>query len=46
MENADTFINTYGECPELMQAFVEAVYGEIPIVGNSPVKLEPERRVW
>ncbi len=46
MENADTFINTYGSSPELMKAFVEGIYGEIPIVGKSPVKLEPSRRSW
>lgn len=42
MGNADTFINTYGRSPELMEAFVEAVFGEIPIVGKSPVKLYPD----
>ncbi len=42
MGNADTFINTYGRSPELMEAFVEAVFGEIPIVGKSPVQLYPD----
>lgn len=42
MGNADTFINAYGKSPELMEAFVEAVFGEIPIVGESPVQLYPD----
>ncbi len=42
MGNADTFINTYGTAPELMEAFVEGIFGEIPIVGNSPVQLYPD----
>ncbi len=42
MGNAETFINTYGKSPELMEAFVEAVFGEIPIVGESPVQLYPD----
>lgn len=41
MENADTFINAYNTSPEAMQSFVEAIFGEIEIVGNSPVLLEP-----
>ena len=40
--NADTFINTYGRSPELMEAFVAGIFGEIPIVGNSPVQLYPD----
>ena len=31
---------------DTMEAFVEAIYGEIPFGGKSPVKLEPDRRVW
>lgn len=42
MGNAETFINTYGKSPELMEAFVEAVFGEIPIIGESPVQLYPD----
>ena len=40
MENADTFVNAYGKSPELMKAFVEGIYGEIPFVGESPVDLD------
>lgn len=46
MENADAFINTYGQSPELMQACVEAMFGEIPFKGTAPVKLEPTPRKW
>lgn len=42
MGNAETFINAYGWAPELMDAFVEAIFGEIPIVGKSPVKIIPD----
>ncbi len=41
MENADAFINAYNVAPESMEAFVEAIFGEIEIVGNSPVLLTP-----
>ncbi len=41
MENADAFINAYNVAPEAMEAFVEAIFGEIEIVGNSPVLLTP-----
>ena len=46
MENADTFVNAYGKSPELMKAFVEGIYGEIPFVGESPVNLETTIRKW
>ena len=42
MGNAETFINAYGWAPELMDAFVEAIFGEIPIVGKSPIKIIPD----
>lgn len=42
MGNADTFINTYGKSSVLMEAFVEAVLGEVPIVGESPVQVYPD----
>ena len=42
MGNADTFINTYGKSSALMEAFVEAVLGEVPIVGESPVQPYPD----
>ncbi len=44
--NADAFINAYGASPELMEAFVEAIFGEIPMVGESPVKLYPDHIVF
>ncbi len=43
MANAETFLNAYGTSPDLMEASVEAIFGEIPIVGKSPVKLIPDR---
>lgn len=42
MGNSDTFINAYGTAPELMESFVEAIFGEIPIVGESTVELYPD----
>lgn len=42
MGNAETFINTYGVAPELMDAFVQAIFGEIEMTGVSPVKLNPD----
>ncbi len=41
MENANTFVNTYTYSPELIKAFVEGIYGEIPFVGESPIRLNP-----
>ena len=46
MGNCKTFINAYNRSPEIMKAFVECIFGEIPITGKSPVPLEPSRRVW
>lgn len=46
MENADAFVNLYGKCPVLMQAFVEGIFGEIPFVGKSPVNLKPPKLVY
>ena len=42
MGNADNFFNTYGKSSVLMEAFVEAVLGEVPIVGESPVQPFPD----
>lgn len=39
MENADVFVNTYGQSPALMKALTEAIFGEIPFRGTSPVDL-------
>ena len=46
MENANTFVNLYGTSPDLMQAFVEGIFGEIPFVGKSPVKLKPPKFIY
>ena len=46
MENADVFINTYGQSPELMKVLVEAIFGETPFLGQTPIKLEPSLRKW
>ena len=43
--NAETFINTYGCCDELIDACVEVIFGEREAVGNSPIKLEPDQ-IW
>ena len=42
LENADTFINTYGQSPQLMKALVEAIFGEIPFVAEAPIQVEPD----
>ncbi len=41
MDGANTFVNAYSPSREQMEAFVEALYGEIPMEGVSPVYLEP-----
>ena len=41
MDNADVFLNAYNMNPEVMRAFVGAIFGDFEIVGNSPVLLEP-----
>ena len=46
MENADVFVNAYQNSPSMMRAFVRGIYGEIPLVGKSPVDLVPARRIW
>lgn len=46
MENADAFINTYGQAPELMKALVEGIFGEIPFLAQPPIKLRPSTRQW
>ncbi len=45
MGNAETFFNLYGRAPELMEAFVKAIFGEIEIKGVSPIKIEPDQ-IW
>ncbi|MBO5454657.1 MAG: glycoside hydrolase family 3 protein [Clostridia bacterium] len=46
MEGADAFINLYGTSPYLLKAFVEAIFGEIPFEGKSPVNLKPPKFVY
>jgi hypothetical protein len=41
MEGANTFVNTYSPSSEQMESFVEALYGEVPMVGESPVDIDP-----
>lgn len=41
MEGANIFVNTYSPSPEQMESFVEALYGEIPMAGESPVDIDP-----
>ena len=41
MDNANAYVNLYGQAPVLLQAFTEAIFGEIPFAGKSPVNLEP-----
>ena len=42
MENAPTFVNAYCPNRECMEAFVQAIFGEIGFVGKSPVLLMPK----
>ena len=39
MDDAPAFINCYKETPQIQEALVEAIYGEIPFRGISPVDL-------
>jgi len=41
MEAAPAFVNAYSPSPEAMEAFVQAIFGEIEMLGNSPVLLTP-----
>jgi len=41
--NINTFVNAYNSSPETQEAFVAAIYGEIPFEGVSPFKTEPDR---
>ena len=41
MENAPTFINAYSPTRDAMEAFVQAIFGQIPCAGKSPVLLLP-----
>ncbi len=44
MPGANTYFNIYNPSEEAQKAFVKAVYGEIPIVGKSPVDTTPKLR--
>lgn len=46
MGQCPTFINTYGRSPEMMQVFVESIYGENPMTGKSPFRLKPFYDTW
>lgn len=46
MGNSDTFINAYNRSPEMMKAFADCIFGEVPITGKSPVPLKPARIEW
>ena len=41
MANAPTFINAYSPTKDAMEAFVQAIFGQIDCVGKSPVLLMP-----
>ena len=43
--NAETFINTYGCCDELIDACVAVILGERKAEGDSPVKIVPDQ-IW
>lgn len=42
MDECPTFVNGYNATPETQEAFVAAIYGEIPFCGKSPVDLSVE----
>ncbi len=42
MANAETFVNAYGMSPEIMEAFVKCIFGELPFEAKSPVKVKPD----
>lgn len=44
MPGANTYFNIYNPSEEAQKAFVKAIYGEIPIVGKSPVDTTPKLR--
>ena len=44
MAAANTFVNLYSYDKETLEAFVAAIYGEIPFCGKSPVDIEPKLR--
>lgn len=40
-ESADRYVNAYSDSPQTMQAFAAALFGEIPLTGQSPMALRP-----
>lgn len=42
MDECPTFVNGYNPTPETQEAFVSAIYGEIPFCGKTPVDLNME----
>ena len=40
MPDANIFVNSYTTAPEMQKAFVKGIFGEIPFVGRTPVKLD------
>ena len=46
MDNANAFVNLYCPSPYMLTAFTEAIFGEIPFEGKSPVNLKPPRLVY
>ena len=45
MGNSPICINAYTDTENVMEAFVAAIFGEIPMEGKSPVDLNPPRLV-
>lgn len=46
MSGADVFVNLYGRAPALMDAFVAALFGEIPFAGKTPVNMKPPKIIF
>ena len=40
MDDANIFVNTYSLAPQMQEAFVRGLYGDIKFVGKSPVELD------
>lgn len=45
MGNGETFVNAYGDCPALMEAFINCIFGDSQVVGRTPVKIVPDQ-IW
>lgn len=44
MQGANTFFNIYSKAPASQIAFVQTLYGELPINTKSPIEVEPKLR--